>query len=69
MRRILKTFIFPAGKPPGNPPEPGPDIELEAASLYRLLPAAHESIAERGLVARAVSFTPTGLVVYVQAVR
>jgi hypothetical protein len=68
MRRTPKTFVVPAGKP-GTPPEPGPDVELEAASEDGLLAAAHEAIATRGLRARAVSFTPTGLVAYAEAAR
>ena len=32
MRRTLKLFVIPAGTPAGSPPEPGPDVELEAAS-------------------------------------
>lgn len=41
MRRPLKTFVIPAGKAAGSPPEPGPDVELEAASDDGLLAAAH----------------------------
>ena len=55
--------------PLGTPPEPGPDVELEAASEDGLLAAAHEAIAKRGQRARAVSFTPTGLVAYAEAGR
>jgi hypothetical protein len=69
MRRTLKLFVIPAGKSAGAPPEPGPDVELEAASDDALLTAAHEAIAKRGLRARAVSFTPTGLVAYAEAAR
>lgn len=71
MRRTLKLFVIPAGKPAGAPPEPepGPDAELEAAREDALLAAAHEAIAKRGLRARAVSFTPTGLVAYAEAAR
>ena len=68
MRRTLKLFVIPAGKP-AAPPEPRPDLELEAASDDALLGAAHEAIAKRGLRARAVSFTPTGLVAYAEAGR
>ena len=67
MRRTLKLFVIPAGKPPGTPPEPGPELELEARSQDGLLSAAHEAIAQRGERLRAVSFTPTGLVAYVEA--
>jgi hypothetical protein len=67
MRRTLKLFIIPAGKSPGTPPEPGPELELESTSEDGLLEAAHAAIAERGERVRAVSFTPTGLVAYVEA--
>lgn len=69
MRRPLKLFVIPSGKPAGSPPEPRPDVEIEAASEDGLLVAAHEAIATRGLRARAVSFTPTGLVAYVEEAR
>jgi hypothetical protein len=69
MRRTLTLFVIPVGKPAGALPEPGPDVALEAASDDALLAAAHEEIAKRGLRARAVSFTPTGLVAYAEATR
>lgn len=69
MRRTLKLFVIPAGKPAGALPEPGRDVELEAASDDALMASAHEMIAKRGLRARAVSFTPTGLVAYAEAAR
>ncbi len=69
MRRTLKAFIIPVGKPAGTPPEPGPDVELEAPTEDALLAAAREAIAKRGQRARAVSFTPTGLVAYAEAAR
>lgn len=69
MRRILKTFVIPDGKPAGTPPEPGPDVELEAPTEDGLLAAAHEALAKRGQRARAVSFSPTGLVAYAEAAR
>ena len=66
MRRTLKLFVIPAGKPPGTPPEPGPELELMADSDDGFLAAARESIGLRGQRARAVSFTSTGLVAYVE---
>jgi hypothetical protein len=69
MRRTLKTFVIPAGKPAGTPPEPGPDVEFEAPTEDALLAAAHEALAKLGQRARAVSFTPTGLVAYAEAAR
>jgi len=69
MRRTLKIFVIPAGKPPGTPPEPGPEVELEARTEDELLAAAHDLLAKRGQRARAVSFTPTGLVAYAETAR
>ena len=69
MRRTLKIFVIPAGKPPGTPPEPGPEVELEARTADGLLAAAHDLLAKRGQRARAVSFTPTGLVAYAETAR
>jgi len=69
MRRTLKIFVIPAGKPPGTPPEPGPEVELEARTEDGLLAAAHDHLAKRGQRARALSFTPTGLVAYAEAAR
>lgn len=68
LRRTLKIFVIPADKPAG-PPEPGPEIELEAPTEDALLTAAHEAIGKRGQRARAVSFTPTGLLAYAEAGR
>jgi len=67
MRRTLKLFVLPAGKPPGTPPEPGPQLDLEAATEDGLLDAARTAVADRGERLRAVSFTTTGLVAYVEA--
>jgi hypothetical protein len=64
-----QALRHPGRQSTGAPPEPGPDVELEAASDDALLAAAHEAIANRGLRARAVSFTPTGLVAYAEAGR
>ncbi len=69
MRRTLKLFVIPEGRPAGTPPEPGPELELEASSEDGLLAAARAAIAERGQRARALSFTPKGLVAYVEVAR
>jgi len=67
MRRTLKLFVIPAGKPPGTPPEPGPELEVEAATEDGLRASARALVAERGQRLRSLSFTPTGLVAYVEA--
>jgi len=66
MRRTLKLFVIPAGKPPGTPPEPGPEFEVTAESDDGFLVAARDVIAQRGQRTRAISFTPTGLLAYVE---
>lgn len=67
MRRTLKLFVIPAGKPPGAPPEPGAEFEVEAATEDGLRAAARAVVAEHGQRRRSLSFTPTGLVAYVEA--
>ena len=62
-------WLTGGGRGGGAGPGPGPEVELGAASDDALLAAAHEAIAKRGLRARAVSFTPTGLVAYAEAAR
>ena len=57
MRRTLELFVIPTGKPAGAPPEPGPDVELEAPTEDGLL-AAHEALAKREQRARAISPPP-----------
>ena len=68
MRCILKLLVIPTGKPPGTPPEPGPEIEVEATSSDELLDAAREVVARRGNSIRAISFIPTDFVAYVEIV-
>ena len=67
MRRTLKVFVLPAGKPPATPPQPGPVLDVEARTEDGLLDAAHAALTARGQRARAVSFTPTGLLAYAEA--
>lgn len=67
MRRTLKLFVIPAGKPLGTPPEPGPELDVEAATEDALRGATRALVAARGQRLRSLSFTPTGLVAYVEA--
>ena len=53
----------------GQAPEPGPKLEVSATTDDGLREAAHKALVERGLVVRAVSFGPTGLVAYAEAPR
>jgi hypothetical protein len=64
----LKVFILPKGQPAG-PPRPGEVLRVEADSLDGLLPAAERVLAEAGRTRhRAISFTPKGLIAYVEEI-
>jgi len=66
-RHDLKVFVL-TPKQPSGPARPGPTLSVEALTLDGLLPAAKRALAEAGYPCqRAVSFTPTGLVAYVEA--
>ena len=67
MRRSIVTVFLLRGL--GQAPEPGPKLEVTAPSDDALREAARESLRERGLAVRALSFGPTGLVAYAEASR
>ena len=65
-RHDLKVFVV-SPKHPAGPTRPGPTLSVEAPTLDGLLPAAKRALAEAGFGReRAISFTPTGLVAYVE---
>ena len=65
-RHDLKVFLLSKDKPAG-PPRPGPMLSVEAPTLDGLLPAAKRALADAGYPRdRAISFTPKGLVAYVE---
>ncbi|HJK94565.1 MAG TPA: hypothetical protein RMH85_20880 [Polyangiaceae bacterium LLY-WYZ-15_(1-7)] len=65
-RHDLKVFVV-SPKHPAGPTRPGPTLSVEAPTLDGLLPAAKQALAEAGIHReRAISFTPTGLVAYVE---
>ena len=65
-RHDLKVFVVSPEHPAG-PTRPGPTLSVEAPTLDGLLPAAKLALAEAGFHReRAISFTPTGLVAYVE---
>lgn len=49
-------------------PEPGLQFEIEAKSDDGLRAAAVEALRQRGLRLRALSFGPTGLIAYAEAI-
>ena len=62
----LKVFVV-SPKPPAGTTRPGPTLNVEAPTLDGLLPAAKQALADAGFHReRAISFTPTGLVAYVE---
>ena len=65
----LKVF-FVSPKQPAGPTKPGPILSVEALTFDGLLSAAKQALAEAGFRGeRAISFTPTGLVAYVEEER
>lgn len=65
-RHDLKVFVV-SPKHPAGPTRPGPTLSVEAPTLDGLLTAAKQALVEVGFHReRAISFTPTGLVAYVE---
>lgn len=65
-RHELKVFLLSRSNPSGLP-RPGPTLNIEASTLDGLLPSAKHALAKAGFAnERAISFTPTGLVAYVE---
>ena len=65
-RHDLKVFVV-SPKHPAGPTRPGPTLGVEAPTLDGLRPAAKRALADAGFHReRAISFTPTGLVAYVE---
>lgn len=66
MKREVQVFIIPKERAPGGPPRPAPSIEVHVATTDGLLAAAREALSAPGRRVRSVSFTPTGLVAYLE---
>ena len=65
-RHDLKVFVVSKEQPAG-PLRPWPTLSVEATTLDGLLPAAKRVLADAGFVRdRAISFSPSGLVAYVE---
>jgi hypothetical protein len=67
MRRTLQLYVLHPSASLGAPPERGEPCDVEASGLDGLRGRARDELARRGDRVRAVSFTPTGLVAYVEA--
>lgn len=66
MKREVQVFIIPKDRSPAGPPGPARSIEVQAATTDGLLAAAREALSAPGRRVRSVSFTPKGLVAYVE---
>jgi hypothetical protein len=67
MRRTLQLHVLRPATHLSPPPERGEAFEVEAPGLDELRERVKGELARRGYRVRAVSFTPTGLVAYVEA--
>jgi hypothetical protein len=65
MRSSLRLFFVSAGQPP-VPPEPGPELEVEAKTEDELLQVARDLLVSGGDRIRALSFGTKGLIAYVE---
>jgi hypothetical protein len=63
VRRTIDVFVLPTG---GGSHAPAPPIEVEANDIDGLERAARVQLARRYRRVRAVSFTPAGMVAYVE---
>ena len=66
MKRTVRVFSIPKDRVPGGPPDTAREMVVEADSLDGLLAAARAKLTEEGRRIRALSFTSTGLVAYVE---
>jgi hypothetical protein len=63
MRRSIDVFRIPGD---GGPPLPEPAIEVDAGDVDALAAAARGELTRRYRRVRTVSFTPAGMVAYVE---
>jgi hypothetical protein len=66
MERMLHVFVIPADRSPGGPPGPPRELSVEAPSLDGLRDAARMKLVAEGYRVRSLSFSPKGLVAYVE---
>ncbi len=69
MTRKVRIFIIPADRVPAGPPDPPMSMEVEASQMDELLKIVHQRAVSEGYRVRAVSFSPGGLVAYVEALQ
>jgi hypothetical protein len=66
-RSRLQLHVLRPNAPVSTPPERGEPFEVEAQGLDDLRTQARDALVRKGYRARAFSFTPTGMVDYVEA--
>jgi hypothetical protein len=66
-RRSLQLHVLRANAPLGTSPERGEAFDVEATGLDGLRERAMDKLVRRGYQVRVVSFTPGGMVAYVEA--
>ena len=67
MHASVNVFTLPPASAPAGAPTPAPAFVVEASSHDGLRAAARAQLAASGRRVRALSFTPAGLVAYVEA--
>ena len=66
MRRTLHFHVLRANAPLGTAPTRGEAFEVEALSVDRLRERGKDELIRRGYRIRVVSFSPGGMVAYVE---
>lgn len=69
MKRTLNIFGISKQRIPGGPAEAAREVKIEATSLDGLRKVAEAKLMSEGYRVRALSFSPTGLIAYVEEVR
>ncbi|MCP4678725.1 MAG: hypothetical protein GY854_25090 [Deltaproteobacteria bacterium] len=67
-QKTVQVFVISRASAPAGPPSPAGTIEIEATSKDGFLTAARSALEADGLRLRALSFSPTGMVAYVEEV-
>lgn len=66
MQYTVRLFVVPCGTSPAGPPQPPETFSIEASGIDAARAVARHEVERRGLHLRSLSFSPSGIVVYVQ---
>lgn len=66
MKRTVRVFVVSACNGAVGSRDPAKEIEIEARHVDGLRETALEQLEAEGLIVRALSFSPEGLIAYVQ---